>query len=165
MSEGYLSVHPLGKVPALKIDQTVIFESLGISLYLADRFPDADLAPVLEDRKRRAAYCTWMAFSAGTLEPAIFEQVRARKANARKLAVVDLGPSQTSFDEIAAFMEHHLSGRAFLLGDKITAADVLNGSLMAWAMAIGLLEGREAITSWVMRLRARPAYSRAMAKS
>ncbi|HML28407.1 MAG TPA: glutathione S-transferase family protein [Hyphomicrobium sp.] len=160
----YLAVHPLGKVPALEIDQTIVFESLGICLYLADRFPDADLAPSPSERILRADYCTWMAFSAGTLEPAILEQIRARKANARGIPVVSLGPSLTPFAEIAEYMDRHLSGRNFLLGDKITAADVLNGSMMAWAGELGLLEGRVAILSWVARLKARPAYMRAMAK-
>lgn len=160
----YLAVHPLGKVPALEIDQTIIFESLGISLYLADRFPEADLAPAPVDKKRRADYCTWMAFSAGTLEPAILEQMRVAKARARKIPTISVGPSLTPFDDVAAFMERYLSGRSFLLGDKITAADILNGSMMGWALDIGLLEGRDAIRSWVEGLRAHPAYSRAMAK-
>ena len=160
----YLAVHPLGKVPALEIDQTIIFESLGICLYLADRFPEADLAPASSDRKFRADYCTWMAFSAGTLEPAILEQLRARKARARNIAVLGLGPSQTSFDDVADYMERHLSNRSFLLGDKITAADILNGSMMAWAHDNGLLEGRDAILCWVASLKTRPAYSRAIAK-
>jgi glutathione S-transferase len=160
----YLAVHPLGKVPALEIDQTIIFESLGICLYLADRFPEPALAPAPSDRKFRADYCTWMAFSAGTLEPAILEQLRARKARVRNIAVLGLGPSLTSFDDVAAYMERHLANRPFLLGDKISAADILNGSMMGWALDSGLLEGRDAIRSWVESLRARPAYSRASAK-
>ncbi|MBS0251043.1 MAG: glutathione S-transferase family protein [Proteobacteria bacterium] len=160
----YLAVHPLGKVPALEIDQTVVFESSGICLYLADRFLEADLAPSPSERMLRADYCTWMAFSAGTLEPAILEQVRAKKASARGIPMLGLGPSLTPFDDIAEYMERHLSKRSFLVGDKITAADILNGSMMAWAHDIGLLEGRDAILSWVASLKARPAYSRAIAK-
>jgi glutathione S-transferase len=158
-SEDYLAVHPLGKVPALEIDNTTIFESLGICLYLADRFPQAGLAPVPDERKRRAAYCTWMAFSTGTLEPAIFEQVRARNAGERRTE-----PALTPFDDVASYMERHLAGRAFLLGDQMTAADIMNGSIMTWAQEIGLLEGREAIQAWVTDLKARPGYSRAIGR-
>jgi glutathione S-transferase len=43
----------------------------------------------------------------------------------------------------------------------MTAADIMNGSLMAWAREIGLLDGRQAIQAWVAKLAARPAYSRA----
>lgn len=159
-SKKYLKIHPLGKVPALEIDDTIVFESLGICLYLADRF--ADFAPLVTDRARRASYCTWMAFSAGTLEPAIFEQVRAKKAEERSIASVSLGPALTPFNNVASYMEHHLAEQPFLLGDRITAADIMNGSLMAWAQEIGLLEGRPSIQAWVANLKSRPAYARAI---
>jgi len=161
-SKDYLKVHPLGKVPALEIDSTIVFESLGICLYLADRFADAGLAPIVTDSARRASYCTWMAFSAGTLEPAIFEQVRAKKAEERGIASVGLGPALTPFNNVASYMERHLAEQPFLLGDHITAADIMNGSLMAWAQDIGLLDGRQAIQAWVASLKSRPAYARAV---
>lgn len=162
--KAYLDIHPLGKVPALEIDQTTLFESLGICLYLADRFPDAALAPPLADRVLRASYCTWMAFAAGTLEPAIFEEVRARKAKERGVTNINLGPGLTRFEDITGYMEGHLAKQPCLLGHQTTAADVMNGSLMSWANDIGLLEGRNAIQEWVARLHARPAYTRAMQK-
>ena len=161
----YLKIHPLGKVPALEIDNTIIFESLGICLYLADRFVDADIAPLVTDRKRRADYCTWMALSAGTLEPAIFEQVRAKKARERGIASIGLGPALTPFDNVASYMELRLAERPFLLGDQMTAADIMNGSMMAWAQDLGLLEGRQSIQAWIANLKARPAYSRAMERT
>lgn len=161
-SKEYLQIHPLGKVPALEIDGTIVFESLGICLYLADRFADAGLAPLVTNIAPRANYCTWMAFSAGTLEPAIFEQVRAKKAEERGVANISLGPALTPFDNVATYMELHLASHPFLLGDSMTAADILNGSMMAWAQDIGLLEGRHSIQAWVANLKARPAYCRVM---
>jgi glutathione S-transferase len=161
-SNDYLKIHPLGKVPALEIDDTILLESLGICLYLADRFVEADLAPLVTDKQRRASYCTWMAFSAGTLEPAIFEQLRAKKAEERGIPSIGLGPALTPFDNVASYMEQHLTERPFLLGDRLTAADILNGSMMAWAHDIGLLEGRQSIQVWVAHLKSRPAYARAM---
>lgn len=158
----YLKIHPLGKVPALEIDGTIVFETVGICLYVADRFAEAGLAPVATERARRADYCTWMAFSSGTLEPAIFEQVRSTKAQERGIESVSLGPALTPFDNVASYMEHHLAARPFLLGDRMTAADILNGSLMAWADGLGLLEGHPAIQAWVAKLKTRPAYTRAM---
>lgn len=161
-SKEYLKIHPLGKVPALEIDGTIVFESLGICLYLADRFADAGLAPPATDTKRRADYCTWMAFSAGTLEPAILEKLHAQKAAERGVTYVGLGPVLTPFDNIASYMEHRLVERPFLLGEQLTAADIMNGSMMAWADDLGLLEGRQSIKAWVASLKARPAYARAM---
>lgn len=160
-SETYLKIHPLGKVPALEIDSTIIFESLGICLYLADRFAGAELAPLMTDRVRRAEYCTWMAFSSGTLEPSILEQVRAKKAAEKGVAPIGLGPILTPFDRLASYMDRHLAARPFLLGERLTAADILNCSLMAWAQDLGLLEGHQFIKAWISNFAVRPAYSRA----
>lgn|GEM_PF-2945450 len=42
----YLSVNPMGKVPALKDGDIVITETAAICAYLADRFPEKNLAPL-----------------------------------------------------------------------------------------------------------------------
>ena len=161
-SDDHLKVHPLGKVPALEIDGAVILESLAICLYLADRYWEAELAPVQEERPERVRYLSWMAFSCGTLEPAILEQVRNRKAADRDMPTIDMGPALTPFDQAAKYIEQTLAQRPFLLGTTFTAADIINGSMMIWADGLGLLEGLEKTKAWVGRLRERPAYQRAM---
>lgn len=158
---GHKSIHPLGKVPALEIDGTLILESLAIVLYLADRFWEKDLAPVVEERRERAAYLTWMAFSTGTLEPAILEQVRARKATGKGVETIDLGPALAPFEAVARCVEDKLANHAFLLGDEFTAADIMNGSMMIWAHTMGLLSGFPNTKSWIERLMPRAAYQRA----
>jgi glutathione S-transferase len=44
-SPDYLAVNPMGKVPALVHDGVLITEQVAIYLYLADLYPEADLAP------------------------------------------------------------------------------------------------------------------------
>ena len=41
----YLAINPMGKVPAIKHGDAVVTENAAICTYLADAFPDADLAP------------------------------------------------------------------------------------------------------------------------
>jgi glutathione S-transferase len=45
--------HPHGKVPFFK-DGSIVFEQSGIALYLADKFPEAHLGPVIGDPARGA---------------------------------------------------------------------------------------------------------------
>ena len=45
--------HPLGSVPAIKVDGQAMFESGAICHWLADRFPGQGLAPVPGDARRR----------------------------------------------------------------------------------------------------------------
>src|SRR5688572_16277627 len=60
--------HPDGKVPALVHDGALVTESAAIALYLTDLFPQAGLgAPV--GSSERAAYVTWLSWTAGEMEP------------------------------------------------------------------------------------------------
>src|SRR5215468_2949764 len=55
-------VNPLGQVPALVLPSgEVITESAAILIYLADQYPDAQLAPSHSDR-RRPAFLRWMTY-------------------------------------------------------------------------------------------------------
>ncbi len=66
----YLSINPMGKVPALRHGDAVVTETAAICAYLADAFPQAKLAPPPGDRQR-APYYRWMFFAAGPVEAAI----------------------------------------------------------------------------------------------
>ena len=64
----YLAINPMGKVPAIKHGDAVVTENAAICAYLADAFPDADLAPALN---ARAEYYRWLFFAAGPVEQAV----------------------------------------------------------------------------------------------
>ncbi len=70
-SPAFLAVNPLGKVPALRIDGTVIVENTAIARYLARRFPGAALMPPvagdLDDAHQIADLC----YCAATLHPIV----------------------------------------------------------------------------------------------
>jgi glutathione S-transferase len=65
----YLTVNPMGKVPALRHGDTVVTETAAICAYLADAFPEAGLAPAPGDRLR-GPYFRWLFFAAGPIEAA-----------------------------------------------------------------------------------------------
>src|SRR5260370_17176369 len=65
----YLSINPMGKVPAIRHGDVVVTEGGAICAYLADAFPQARLAPPPGD-PRRGAYYRWMFFGAGPVEAA-----------------------------------------------------------------------------------------------
>ena len=49
----YRQIHPLGLVPALRLpDGRTVFESAGIVMFLADRHPEAGLAPDARTEER-----------------------------------------------------------------------------------------------------------------
>jgi glutathione S-transferase len=61
----YLSINPMGKVPAIRHGDTIVTECAAICAYLAETFPEKALAPRPEERSR---YYRWMFFAAGPLE-------------------------------------------------------------------------------------------------
>ena len=48
----YLAINPMGKVPALKDGDATLAESAAICAYVAERYPQANLAPKLGDPLR-----------------------------------------------------------------------------------------------------------------
>lgn len=160
-SADYLGVHPLGKVPALSVDGLVLFESLAICLYLADRHMDAGLAPGHDDPFGRGEYYKWMAFSVATMEPAVLNRLQADKRSDGGFEQGAYDPAQTPFETAATYLDQTLAGRPFLLGERFSAADVMNGTVMMLASRAGLLGDYPSIGNWLAVLKSRPGYRRA----
>ena len=66
--EDYRAINPLGYVPALRLDDgTVLTENSAILQYLADQYPEAQLAPPASDRIGRAKLRQWLSFISAEL--------------------------------------------------------------------------------------------------
>jgi glutathione S-transferase len=73
----YLAINPMGKVPAIVHRGVVVTEAAAICVYLADAFPQAGLAPKLDDPKR-GTYLRWIFFGVGCFEPAVMDKMFGR---------------------------------------------------------------------------------------
>ncbi len=156
-SPAYLKVHPLGKVPALQDGDRTIIESGAITMYLADwtAFAPAVGTPA------RGAYYQWCFYAVASLEgPVGAYFYENRKPEADRNATV-LENARRDFGSVAAPLELALQGKTWLVDDTFSAADILVGSIVAWAKSLGLLEGHPALLDYAARCAARPAFSRA----
>src|SRR5437763_16034869 len=68
----YLAINPMGKVPALRDGEATLAEAAAICAYVAERYPQANLAPPL-GHPLRANYLYWLFFSPGCVEPAMVQ--------------------------------------------------------------------------------------------
>ncbi len=68
----YLAINPMGKVPALQDGDATLAEASAICAYVAERYPEAKLAPAVGD-PRRARYLYWLFFAPSCIEPAIVQ--------------------------------------------------------------------------------------------
>jgi glutathione S-transferase len=157
----YLRIHPHGQVPALVDGDLALLESAAICLYLADKFPDAKLAPA-PGTPQRGRYYQWMVYTIGTLEPPVLQvfmnTIQLPEAQ-RSADVANAG--RTQFNGVARVLSDALGSQPYLLGDSFSAADVMIGSTLAWASFMGLLDGFPTLGTYVERLVQRPAYQRA----
>ena len=71
----FLRINPSGKIPVLVDGTSRIFENAAICLYLADKFPEANLAPKL-GAPERGRYLSLMVYSTSQLEPAMRDELR-----------------------------------------------------------------------------------------
>lgn len=155
-SPEFLVINPMGKLPTLRHGDAVVTEQVAIYLYLADLFPSAGLAPALDDA-RRGPYLRWMAFYGSCFEPALTDRAMKR----------DSGDPSTSpygdFDTMLATLTGQLQRGDYLVGDGMTAADILWGSALRWTTEFGMLPRLPVINAYIERVCAHPAFARAMA--
>lgn len=74
----YLALNPLGRVPALAVGDTVLTENAAILAYVAQAFPQANLAP-LDDPLGFARVQGFNVFLASTVHPAHSHGVRGSR--------------------------------------------------------------------------------------
>lgn len=152
----YRRIHPHGKVPALVHDGVVVFESSAIALYLSDAFPSAKLGPRIGARAR-GPYLTWLAYYSGVMEPAFVTK-------ALGFTTTNSTTGWAPTEEILAHVSSCLARGPYLLGEEFSTADILYGSTFALFRDSPLLPPDPAITAYVERVTARPAFQRALAK-
>ena len=150
----YLAINPMGKVPALGDGDATLAEAAAICAYVAERYPEAKLAPSLGD-PLRAKYLYWLFFSPGCIEPAIVQLATKIEMNP---VAAGWGEAERVFD----VLDSALSQGPWLLGETFSAADVMIGSGLNYAVRLfKLVPSRPSFDAYIDRCAARPAFQRA----
>lgn len=119
----YLAMNPNGRVPTIDDDGFILWESNAIVRYLARKHDQGGLCP--SDPQAYADADRWMDWQQTTLGPAFgpyFRQMVMTPAAEHKQAVMDAAVEATG--EVLGILERHLQGRQFMLGDRLTMADI-----------------------------------------
>ena len=154
----FLAINPMGKIPTIVVDGTVITEAPAIIAWLADAHPEAGLAPPVGSTERGAWY-RWLFFGGSCIEPAMADEMFKRPPVARKSAI-----GWGSVADVIDTVEAGLQPGPWLLGDRFSAADVYVGAELGWAAQFGVpqLKDSRVIAQYIARCRARPAFAKAM---
>lgn len=159
----FLAKSPAGRVPALEIDNQVIFESAAITQILCESYPDAGLAPQVDDAER-AAYLQWLSFAetqASILASLNLQMVFLRPP--AKPSVVVLKLEVARLKATLAPLDTVLGTQDWLLGSGFSAADTMLGFNLFAVPYFVDLEPFPNLRAYVDRMSAREAFQRAKA--
>ncbi len=165
----YRALNPNHNVPLLELTFTDgtsmrMIESAAMVAFLADAFPEKQLAPPPIMAAARADYLQMLHFGASPMDMMLW-QVRIHEHVLPKTE----RDSRTSTRYRAKFeseVEPQLGARltrhAFICGDKFTAADCMIGHNVTWARGYGLCQA-PLFKDYLSRLAQRPAFKAAFA--
>lgn len=149
----YLAINPMGKVPAIRHRGIVVTEVSAICAYLADAFPQADLAPPPGDLNR-GPYFRWLFFAPSCIEPAMTDKAFNRPP------VTPSTVGYGDYDNVLDTVSSAVSNAKYVAGEQFTAADLVLGSTLDFGMTFGIIPKRDEFTAYVGRLSQRDAYKR-----
>lgn len=167
-----LAMNFRGRVPVLKEDDYVVFESLAILYYLDRKYPD----PPLFGRSPEEAgvimrvICEYQAYT----EPHVMKIVDECFKRPQSVRHEALAPSMHAIASEARSIEARLSKSEWVVGETFSAADiVIFPGLQVLLRALSKPEARElssrflplevnypALARWVARVEALPGYER-----
>lgn len=157
--EAYGRLNPNRRVPTLQDGDFVLWESNAIVRYLAEAYGSAPFFP--ETVRGRALAGQWMDWMTTTLLPpltTVFWGLIRTPAERRDGAAIEAALADCA--GAFALLEGRLAGRAYLLGDDLTMADLPVGCATYRWSALPVERPRlPAVEAYSRRLQARPAFA------
>jgi glutathione S-transferase len=156
---------PSGKLPVIEDGDLVLFESGAILEYLLERYGEGRLAPA-PGTPLRGPFLQWVHFAEATLMPPLGHLVRhlVFKPEAERIPAV-VAEARALAAAALDVVERALAGRAHLLGDAFSAADIMMGYGVQAAQWYGVLGAPHPhAAAYLARLAERPAFRVAWAR-
>ncbi len=158
-SAQYLRLNPNARIPTLVDDDVVLWESMAINLYLAQKFEGPLHCSGPEVLGLAAQWSFWAMLETEAL---LLEALQHRAL----LPEFARDPSYVARDELLlrkplGVLNVALTGREQLAGDNFTVADLNVAGVLVWAKMARLdLSTYPEVTRWLDGCMARPAYRR-----
>lgn len=158
--EDMVAVHPIAKAPAIEVQNRIMIESGAIIEYLCETH-DGKLA-VAPGHKDRSAYLEWLHFAEGTVAmPMLLTLLGPRFGGMENMPIMK-GFVEGEVTKLLDYIDGHLAGREFLVGDALTGADINMEYLLELGNLVGLIAPRPHAKAYLDRLMARDAYKKAI---
>jgi glutathione S-transferase len=157
---GFAEVNPLLLVPALREGEVVVYETGAVLQWIAERFPEAGLAPP-PGSPERGPYLRWMAWLANTLHKAWNPVTVPRFITDDEDGYAGIARrGRENLDRYGAYLERELTGKRWCLGDRYSVADIYLYMLVGWESYADTRLGGPQVHAHFDRVGARPAIVR-----
>jgi glutathione S-transferase len=155
-------IYPFGKVPFIVDGDLKLGESMAINIHLARKY-GRQLWPASESDQAKALQ--WSFFAVTEVDPPMVQLLIERAF--RKDADRNVDNENKNAELIKrplAYLNDHLSGRQYLIGDGFTVADLNVACIFSMAGGAKVaLDDHPNILAWLGRCRERPAHRKATA--
>lgn len=152
-----LKRNPNGHVPVLEDDGLVVWESMAINLYLAEKYGKNSLWPA--DLAMHAGIYQWSFWAMTELEPHLLILLHHRLMNPPEQR--DEKAAQAAVEGLKAplnVLDGSLKGREYLLGKSFTLADLNVAAVLSWAPMMRLdLSSTPTMQAWLQKCLGREA--------
>jgi glutathione S-transferase/GST-like protein len=161
-SNEFLSVNPMGQIPALILpDGTLMTETAAMLIQIVDRHPEAKLAP-LAGTPERAHFLRWLFFLASTVYPAILRVYYPERYSTDPSAAEGIKTAaEADLSDQFSILDDALDPGPYLLGETFSAVDILLWMLIQWhPIPTRLFETSPRVGRVAELVQARPAIAR-----
>ena len=161
-SEGVVAFNPAGKVPVLIVDGTPVTDSTAIIQFLADRHgtmthPAGTLARARQDSLTQ--------FLLDEFDAALWMAARHSFILPEELRLSGIKNTlRWEFERSQHVLVQRMGEGDFVMGEEMTVPDIILSHCLSWALAAKFPIVEHRLTEYLDRMRARPAYKRALAK-
>ncbi|MDD2915672.1 MAG: glutathione transferase GstA [Gallionella sp.] len=155
--EDFMQINPKGYVPAIRLDDgSILTEGVAILQYIADRKPDAALAPKAGTLERYRLQ-EWLNFIATEIHKSFSPLFSKTASDGVKNHMLNLLAKRLGY------VETQLANKPYLMGDGFTVADAYMFVVLNWSGHVGFDLGQfPIINKYMARIAARPCVQAAM---
>ena len=166
-SNEYKKINPSGKIPSIRIGESVLTESAAICLYLADRYGLGGSAEKVGSINRGKIY-QWCLFAMTELDAHTLYTLYKHGGKMKNIygeSEVAANAAREGFETQILKLENKLkSGKKYLIDNTFSVADILMGTCILFALNLeleNLLEVPTNCTRYFSDLKEREAFKKA----
>jgi glutathione S-transferase len=158
-SAEYLRLNPNARIPTLVDGEVVLWESMAINLYLAQKYAGPMHCAGPEALGVAAQWSFWAVLEMEALLLDLLQHRALLTESARDASYAER--DELLLRKPLGILNDALAGRAYLAGNSFTVADLNVASILVWGKMARLdMSAHPKTTRWLDGCLARPAYGR-----